>query len=469
MTETINTSPRIAAAKKIGLLTMVSICIGLVVAQGAMISALQGIGIGGSAFIAAMVAALVIAHFNIMSFAELSLMFPAEGTLATYTQKAIGHFPAIVSVYAGYVLVGILGVTVELFLVEAMLDALLPGMLPAKVVPILILLFLCVTNIRGIDVFAKVQNLIVVIMVSAILLIGLVASLHLTAPAEIVGTTVDFGMAGVTNGSFIGLIALAMWLFVGAEFICPMINEVKDPNSNIPKSMHISVTIIFFMYLIFVYGASQFLSVETILESNVPYVDYAMSLFGTAGLLIATVMALAATFSSANTILAAIPRMLHGMAEQKQTLPVFKTANRFGAPWIAIVVMTVFICIPFLGLSIDSVIPMVIAATISYLLAYIIAHIDVMVLRRRIPNHSRPYRTPFYPVPQVLGIVAMVYVIINSSPAPEMTAMIFQIFGGMLLIISIIAALWVKFYMKKGLFEADAIDIDSESNISNIN
>jgi hypothetical protein len=39
----------------------------------------------------------------------------------------------------------------------------------------------------------------------------------------------------------------------------------------------------------------------------------------------------------------------------------------------------------------------------------------------------------------------------------------------MLLIISIIAALWVKFYMKKGLFEADAIDIDSESNISNIN
>lgn len=455
-----NTMHRLAAAKKIGLLTMISISIGIVVAQGAMISALQGIGIGGSAFIAAMIAALVIAHFNIMSFAELSLMFPAEGTLATYTQKAIGHFPAIVSVYSGYVVVGILGVTVELFLVEAMLDALLPGMLPAKVVPLLVLFFLCVTNIRGTDVFAKVQNLIVVVMVAAILLIGLVASFHLTAPAEIVGTSVDFGMAGVKDGSFIGLIALAMWLFVGAEFICPMIKEVKNPNKNIPTSMHASVTIIFAMYITFVYGATQFLSVETLIESNIPYVDYAIAVFGDTGLLIATVMALAATFSSANTILAAIPRMLHGMAEQKQSLPILKRVNRFGAPWIAIVMMTVLVSIPFLILDIDSVIVLLIAATISYLLAYIVAHIDVMVLRRRMPNHPRPYRTPFYPIPQILGIVAMVYVIINSSPAPEMTVQIFQIFGGMLLFISVIAALWVKLYMKKGLFEADAIEQD---------
>nr|WP_313974275.1 APC family permease [uncultured Psychrobacter sp.] len=267
-------------------------------------------------------------------------------------------------------------------------------------------------------------------------------------------------MAGVKDGSFIGLIALAMWLFVGAEFICPMIKEVKNPNKNIPTSMHASVTIIFAMYITFVYGATQFLSVETLIESNIPYVDYAIAVFGDTGLLIATVMALAATFSSANTILAAIPRMLHGMAEQKQSFPILKHVNRFGAPWIAIVMMTVLVSIPFLILDIDSVIVLLIAATISYLLAYIIAHIDVIVLRRRMPNHPRPYRTPFYPIPQILGIVAMVYVIINSSPAPEMTVHIFQIFGGMLLFISVIAALWVKLYMKKGLFEADAIEQD---------
>jgi len=440
--------------KKIGLLTMMAICIGLVIVQGAMISALQGLGIGGMAFIAAMVAALIIAQFNAMSFAELSLMYPQEGTLATYTQKAIGHFPAIVSVFAGYVAVAILAIPVELFLVDAMIGELLPGMFPEKSVPILILVILAITNLVGADVFAKVQNVIAFILVIALILLGLVGMVS-TSTHELVGTPVDWSFGGVMDGSFIGLIALAMWLFVGVEYICPMINEVKDPIKNIPRAMHLSLFAIFSIFLAFVLGASIFLDTETLLGSPLPYLDYANAVFGDAGLLIATVMALAATCSTINTILAALPRMLHGMAEQKQAFPQLKQLNRFNTPWVGILMMAILPLVPFLTLTIDSLIVLVIAATTSYLLAYIIAHIDVMVLRKRLPDHSRPYRTPFYPLPQVIGIIAMVYVIINNSPAPEMTTMIFNIAGGILLTISIIGALWVKFYMKRNLFEPD--------------
>ena len=440
--------------KKIGLLTMMAICIGLVIVQGAMISALQGLGIGGMAFIAAMVAALIIAQFNAMSFAELSLMYPQQGTLATYTQKAIGHFPAIVSVFAGYVAVAILAIPVELFLVDAMIGELLPGMFPEKSVPILILVILAITNLVGADVFAKVQNVIAFILVIALILLGLVGMVS-TPTHELVGTPVDWSFGGVMDGSFIGLIALAMWLFVGVEYICPMINEVKDPIKNIPRAMHLSLFAIFSIFLAFILGASMFLDTETLLDSPLPYLDYANAVFGDAGLLIATVMALAATCSTINTILAALPRMLHGMAEQKQAFPQLKQLNRFNTPWVGILMMAILPLIPFLTLTIDSLIVLVIAATTSYLLAYIIAHIDVMVLRKRLPDHSRPYRSPFYPLPQVIGIIAMVYVIINNSPAPEMTTMIFSIAGGILLTISIIGALWVKFYMKRNLFEPD--------------
>jgi len=440
--------------KKIGLLTMMAICIGLVIVQGAMISALQGLGLGGTAFIAAMVGALILAQFNAMSFAELSLMFPQEGTLATYTQKAIGHFPAIVSVFAGYVVVAILAIPVELFLVDAMVGELLPGMFPEKSVPLLIIIILAITNLVGADVFAKVQNLIAFVLVSALVLLGLVAMSSGSSNA-LAGTPVDWGFGGVMDGSFIGLIALAMWLFVGVEYICPMVNEVKDPVKNIPRAMHYSLFAIFGIFLAFVFGASLFLDTETLLGSPLPYLDYANAVFGDAGLLIATVMALAATCSTINTILAALPRMLHGMAEQKQAFPQLKALNRFNTPWVGIVMMAVLPMIPFLTLDIDSLIVLVISATTSYLLAYIISHIDVMVLRKRLPDHPRPYRTPFYPLPQIIGIIAMAYVIINNSPAPEMTQMIFSIAGGMLLLISVVAALWVKFYMKRGLFEPD--------------
>ncbi|WP_298939656.1 APC family permease [uncultured Psychromonas sp.] len=446
--------PATSKMKKIGLLTMMAICIGLVIVQGAMISALQGLGIGGMAFIAAMVVALILAQFNAMSFAELSLMFPQQGTLATYTQKAIGHFPAIVSVFAGYVAVAILAIPVELFLVDAMIGELLPGMFPEKSVPILILVILAITNLVGADVFAKVQNVIAFILVIALILLGLVGMVS-TPTHEFVGTPVDWSFGGVMDGSFIGLIALAMWLFVGVEYICPMINEVKDPIKNIPRAMHLSLFAIFGIFLAFILGASVFLDTETLLGSPLPYLDYANAVFGDAGLLIATVMALAATCSTINTILAALPRMLQGMAEQKQAFPQLKQLNRFNTPWVGILMMAILPLIPFLTLTIDSLIVLVIAATTSYLLAYITAHVDVMVLRKRLPDHSRPYRSPFYPLPQVIGIIAMVYVIINNSPAPEMTTMIFSIAGGILLTISIIGALWVKFYMKRNLFEPD--------------
>lgn len=441
---------------KIGLGTMMAICIGLVIVQGAMISATQGIGLGGMAFIAAMVTAFILAQFNAMSFAELSLMFPQEGSLATYTQKAIGHFPAIVAVFAGYVVVSVLALPVELFLVDAMLSELLPGVLPEKVVPLGILVLLSVTNMVGADVFARVQNLLAFILVAALVLVGLCAITGLSEPhPELSGATVDWSFGGVIDGSFVGLVALAMWLMVGVEFICPMIKEVKNPVKNIPRSMHLSLILIFAIFLAFAYGASLYLNVDTLVGSPIPYLDYINAVFGQAGLVIATVMALAATCSTVNTILASIPRMLHGMAMQGQVFPQFKALNRFDAPWVGIVVMAACTSVPFLFLDIDSLIVLVIAATTSWLLAYMVAHINVIVLRKRMPEHKRPYKTPFYPVPQILGIIGMGYVALNNSPSPEMTSLVYTITGGILALVSAIGAVWVKFYMKRNLFEPD--------------
>lgn len=444
------------SSRKMGLLTMMAVCIGVVIVQGAMISATQGIGLGGMAFIAAMIMAFVLAQFNAMSFAELSLMFPQAGTLGTYTQKAIGHFPAVVAVFAGYVVVAMLALPVEMFLVDAMLAELLPGMFPEKLIPLLILLSLTVTNLIGTDVFAKVQNLLATVLITGLVLIGLLAVTGLATPhPELTGTPVDWSFGGVLDGSFIGLVALAMWMMVGVEFICPMISEVKNPKRNIPRAMHLSLLAMLGIYMTFAFGATLYLDTETLVESPLPYLDYANAVFGQYGLLIATIMAIAATYSTVNTVLAAIPRMLQDMAKKGQVFPMLKANSRFDTPWVGILMMAALPTIPYLLLDIDSLITLVIAATTSWLLAYIVAHINVLVLRRRLPDHPRPYRTPFYPLPQLLGIAGMAYVALNNSPSPEMTSLVYSISGGLLLIIGIIGAVWVKFYMKRGLFEPD--------------
>ncbi len=443
--------------KKLGFITMMAICVGLVIVQGSMITATQGIGIGGMGFIAALVIAFVLAQFNAMSFAELSLMFPQEGTLATYTQKAIGHFPAIVAVFAGYVVVAMLALPVEMFLVDAIIGELLPGMFPPLLLPLLILGALVVTNILGADVFAKVQNLLSFVLVTALILIGLCAVSGAVEPhVAVSGTPVNWSLEPVLDGSFIGLVAMAMWLMVGVEFICPMINDVDNPQRNIPRAMMLSLCAMLAIFLLFVYGATYYLNVETLTGSPLPYLDYANAVFGKAGLIIAAVMAVTATCSTVNTVLAAVPRMLQGMAENGQAFPQMKIiSQRFGTPWVGILFMAVIIAIPLLLMDIDSLIPLVIAASTSWLLAYVVAHVDVLVLRRRMPNLARPFKTPFYPLPQILGIAAMLYVAMHNSPSPEMTVLVYKILGGILLLVSSIALLWVKLYMKRKLFEPD--------------
>ncbi|MBK5354385.1 APC family permease [Pseudomonas sp. TH41] len=443
--------------KKLGFLTMMAICMGVVVVQGSMISATQGIGVGGMGFIAALCIAFVLAQFNAMSFAELSLMFPNAGTLGTYTQKAIGHFPAIVAVFAGYVVVAMLALPAEMFLVDAVINKLLPGVFPEKVIPVAILVLLTVTNLVGADVFAKVQNLLVFVLVCALVLLSLCALTGLAQPSpSITGTPVVWSFATVQDGSFLGLIALAMWLMVGTEYICPMINEVQKPERNIPRVMSLALLVMLGIFSAFAIGASNYLSVETLTTSPLPYADYASAVFGKEGLLIAAVMGITATCSTINTVLAAIPRMLQGMAENGQVFPQLKLKIKgTDTPWVAILFISSIVLLPFLFFSMSSLITLVIAASTSWLLAYVVAHINVMVLRRRLPDFPRPYRAPFYPLPQIIGVMGMVYIALNNSPSPDMTAMVYKITGGILLLVSVIAALWVKFYMKRRLFEAD--------------
>lgn len=438
---------------RLSFLTMISICIGLVIVQGSMVSATQGIGLGGSGFIAAMLCAFVLAIFNAMTFAELSLMYPQSGgSLATYTQKAMGHFPAIVAVFAGYVVVAMFSIPVEMLLVNSIVNELLPGMFPDMLIPTLILVLLAITNILGTDVFARIQNLLAFVLILCLVVVGLVASTS-EAPVLAEGSAVNWSLGPVMDGSFVGLISLAMWMMVGVEFICPLIADVNEPRRTIPRAMMLSLVLMLAIYLPFVFGASRFMSVESLTTSAIPYLDYVHAVFGKAGLVVATVMGIAATCSTVNTVLASVPRMLQGMADNRQAFPQMGiVSQRFGTPWVAIVFMVIIIAIPMYLMGIDSLITLVIAASTSWLLAYIIAHINVLVLRRRQPELARPYKTPFYPLPQLLGIVGMVYVALHNSPSPEMTEQVYTMAGGVLLLVCVIGAVWVKGFMKKGLF-----------------
>lgn len=439
--------------------SLLAVAVGLVVSQGVMVIMLQGVGLAGLGFFAAIAIAYVLAITYVLSFAELCLTFKHAGTLSTYTEVALGHFPAIVAVFCGYIVVAMFALSAELVILDVLLRTLFPAAMPKFAVAYGTLVFLVIMNIRGVDLFAKIQSLVAYTMTAALLLIGIVAVSHIgQAPAPDVRASFDALPAG---WGILTLIALAVWGFVGAEFVCPLVEEARAPERHIPRAMVAGVTLILVIYLFYCLGAYFYVPAGTLADSPSPHLAYVSAVFGEEGRIFLTVAAIAATCSTVNTTLAAVPRMIYGMARNGQTFSVLKKVHpRYKTPWVAIVLVAAITGIPilFFGDDPNSILMLLTGAAIAWLMAYVIAHLDVIVLRCRYPDLHRPFKTPLYPLPQVFGIAGMAFAIWKAAPTPEIAREVYGIAGIVIFGGSILAALWVKFVMKRGLFEVESVE-----------
>jgi amino acid transporter len=184
-------------------------------------------------------------------------------------------------------------------------------------------------------------------------------------------------------------------------------------------------------------------------------------MFGKSASFVMVVFAITATSSVANTIIASLPRILFGMAVSGQVPSLFaRLHSRWGTPWAGILFIAGIIGIPLVLLANkkDLILLLLLSAATFWLVAYMVAHLVVILLRRKYPDHQRPFKTPLYPIPQILGIFGMGYAIWYNSPSPEVSRQVYLNSAMIFTAISIYAFLWVKYKMKKGLFEAEPID-----------
>lgn len=452
-----------AAARKrkpsLGLTALLAVAIGLVVSQGVMVLMLQGAGIAGLGFLIPLALAFVLALTYVLSFAELALMIPRAGSLSSYTEVALGHFPAILATFSGYVVVAMFALSAELLLLDLIINEVYPGAVPSMLIAYGVLVLFTLLNLLGIDIFARLQSALALIMVIVLLALGLAAVTGSgSEPALSTAIANDWNPMGA---SVMTLVALAIWGFVGAEFVCPLVEDSRNPKRNIPWSMILGVTVIFITIALYCVGALLYVPQEELAGSALPHYLFATALFGETGKIFLVVAAITATCSTVNTSLAAIPRMLYGMAVNGQAFPQFKkVSKKYQAPWVAVLFVAAITGLPvvFMGDDPAAIGLLLLAAAVAWLLAYIICHLDVIALRRRYPDMARPFKTPFYPLPQILGIAGMLVSIYYVSPTPEMTASIFYSAGAVLGLVSVIAVLWIKLVMRKPLFTPEPID-----------
>jgi len=453
-----NNTPSSGSLKRVlGFPSLFAVAIGSVAAQSSFVSLLNGTGSTGGAFFIALFMAFILTVCCSFSFLELSLMMPKAGGLGTFTAVSGGHFLSIGVILGGYVAVVAFSGPAELLLLERIVGMVYPGTFSH--IGLYILILFAILNLFGINIFSSVQNIIVYVLLVALLVIGITGLSNTnTRGINLDSISKDFVINGASS---LSLIALALWSFTGLEYVCPFVEETKNPQKNLPKSMLLAAVMLLFVYGLLSYAALQHVPLKKLAESEIPHWLLVESLFGKTAGFVMVVFAITATSSVTNTVLASIPRMLFGMAHHGQVPSILSRLHpRWNTPWFGIVLVFCLIGVPLILLSNakDIILLMLISATTFWLVAYMIAHLNVLVLRKKYPSFSRPFKTPLYPLPQVLGILGMAFAIWNNSPSLNLSRQVYINSGLMFFGISLYSFLWVRYKMKKGIFETEPIE-----------
>jgi amino acid transporter len=453
----------------IGFPTALATAVGLIMASPVILTVTAGFGMGGGAFAAAVVIAFILMQAQAMSFAEAAAILPTTGSVYDYISCGLGRFCATTGTISAYLLVHVFAGTAETILSGIMalvnfesLNTRLESSGTSWMVGVGLVVLFGIVNAFGIRIYSRVEIVLTGIMWSTLMLFGLIGVV--SAPA--VELTGWFGGSsiGTSVPAVLSMVGMAMFMFVGFEFVTPLAAELKNPARHIPRAMALGLFAVAVCMLF--YGSAMRRQVENVAlndEGTVHLLDTPMAIpqfaeqvmgpFGRIWLGIGFLFAGAATI---NTLMAGLPRIMYGMAVDGALPKIFAYLHpRLKTPLFGIAVAVAIPCIHAWTIKgdLDRLTNLVLAAVCAWGVAYIMVSLSVISLRIRRPDLPRMYRTPLYPLPQILSIAGILLAIWYITPLGTSSRDVYELVGVMLGFTAVYAFVWTKFVRRVPLFE----------------
>ncbi|WP_248898227.1 APC family permease [Haloplanus halobius] len=400
---------------RIGWWGVAAASIGLVVASTTFAGDFNGYGIAGPGYLLTLLFGLTLNLFVAFAYAELTTIFSETGQVFDFTKRCFadwGSQPATLlaaGIGTTYWLVfGLVWASETVAGAHAMVQATNLGTVTLW---ILVLNGIAIgINMLGIRLTITMVTILVLCMIGIRMAMGVAAFSGL----NLLGRGGDFGVLFDTSSyrlsDIFKTLPLGIWAFIGLEFSTPLVKEVRDPSTNIPRGMIIGAFTILVMALTMGVGIiTTFnpLAHPSVYTGNAPQIEIAGVLFGAEGRLIAGLASFLATMGSLLIAYAAIPRILYAMARQGAWPKKFAWLHpRFLSPWPATLATGAIILIP--SLFSTDVVSLIRLAAVVWLLTYVWVLVLAIKFRFSHPDLERPFKRHigFY----VLGILLILFV-----------------------------------------------------------
>ncbi len=333
-----------------------------------------------------------------LSYAEMATAFPAAGAEYVYVRQA---FPALrpAPFFIGFIILigGAATATTVALAFGGYLKTFLeiPEWLSAAV-----LLAACTGfNVLGLRESSWANILFTLVEIGGLLLV-IAAGL----------TRDDFGQQLFVplSSNVVGAAAVLFFVYLGFEEIANLAEEVRNPGRDIPRAIFFSLAMTTLLYVLVAVAVAALVSSKELAGSEAPLALAIGKVWPQA----AGVLSGIALFATANTVLItmiATSRVAFAMGRDGEMPRAFaRLLPGRETPWIAAIAvfLAASLLIPFDNLGFLAGL-----SSFAALLAFVAVNLALIVLRYRMPDHSRPFRVPLavgkLPVVPLLAIAAL--------------------------------------------------------------
>ncbi len=221
----------------------------------------------------------------------------------------------------------------------------------------------------------------------------------------------------ITSAGFANSLVYVMFAYLGWNGAAYVAGEVRDPQRTIPLAFILGIVIVTALYV----------ALNAVFLWRTPWAEMqgreeagliaAKAIFGETG---GWWMGALVSFGIVSTVAGftfAGPRVSQRMGQDFAGAGFLAGVNRFGAPWVAVLVQTAMAMLILLSGTFDQVTNYMMS---QLTLCSMLAVAAVIVMRLRLPQARRPFRVPLYPVPALifLGMSSwMLFFWVRSRPA----------------------------------------------------
>jgi APA family basic amino acid/polyamine antiporter len=418
-------------AKRIGFWSATSIVIGSIIGSGVFMKP-SSMAAQLSSPVWLTIVWVIAGLFSLLGaliFAELGTMMPETGGLYAYFRRMFGEFIAFLYGWAAFSVINTAAVAAISFVCAEYADYFLhlPRFDPAteqavawhipfigdlhplenfgvKLLAVfLVLLFTAINyiSVKGGNAFQVISTFIKIAVIAA-LIIGIFFSGqgstdHFTQaehpPSD--GWQLVSGIIAAMTGAFY---AYDGWINV--TFVA---GEIKQPQKNIPKSLILGVLVCITIYVLVNQAYLYALPVERVAVSSLVAADAIGVVAGKTSEAIIAAMIVICTLGAINGNLMATCRVTYAMGQDKVfSIWAGKTHKRFQSPgnalWLHAIWTSAFIITGSFDLLADMFV------FIAWI-AYCAAALGIFLLRKKMPDHPRPYKVWGHPVVPLLFII----------------------------------------------------------------